>query len=352
MRRAGGVEHDTAGAGQRNRRGQQFALQLGQRGNIGRSAPPAGLRAPAQRAQTGARRVDEHPVEYPAQDRSRGRLPAAHRPEVRGCSAPPGPRGGGDGSTAVTEPPCWAAMAGQQRRLAARARAQVQPAAAVVAHQRRQGQRRGRPAGCPRPAPVPGRRAPPPAGRGRRRAGTPRRANSGRRCRPPPRPAARRSAHRAGRPGAPAAARRRRPVRVEFAGVGAQRVGEGLGDPARVGVHERGMSDRVSAAGGASSATQDASSRPEMVRSTPLTKPARAESNSSPACSTVVDTAACCGDVGAQQLIGAEPEQVEQHGVDLAPTGARPPRRSPRPAVRDAAGCHRSARWRTPRRGR
>jgi len=29
-----------------------------------------------------------------------------------------------------------------------------------------------------------------------------------------------------------------------------------------------------------------------MARSTPLTKPARAESNSIPACSTVVDTAA------------------------------------------------------------
>ncbi|CFE49240.1 Uncharacterised protein [Mycobacterium tuberculosis] len=46
-------------------------------------------------------------------------------------------------------------------------------------------------------------------------------------------------------------------------------------------------------ASGASSPTQDRSSRPAIVRSTPLTKPARAESNSIPACSTVVDTAAC-----------------------------------------------------------
>jgi hypothetical protein len=46
-------------------------------------------------------------------------------------------------------------------------------------------------------------------------------------------------------------------------------------------------------AGGASSAIQDCSSRLPMVRSTPFTKPARAVSNSIPACSTVVDTAAC-----------------------------------------------------------
>ena len=107
-------------------------------------------------------------------------------------------------------------------------------------------------------------------------------------------------------------------------GVGAERVGEGLGDPARMGVHERRCArrGRCRRAGRARS-TQDCSSRAAMVRSTPLTKPARAESNSMPACSTVVDTAACVFDPGAQQLVGAQPQQVQQHRVDLSRRAAR-----------------------------
>ena len=62
-RGAGHVGHHAAGADRVERRGQQRALQRHQVVDVGLGAPPPGLGPPAQRAQPGARRVDEDPVE-------------------------------------------------------------------------------------------------------------------------------------------------------------------------------------------------------------------------------------------------------------------------------------------------
>ncbi len=158
MRRAGRIQHHAARTGQRDRGGQQFALQLGQRRHIGRLTAPTGLRPAAQGTQPGAGHIDQHPVET----RLETGLPPVdpHHVNVQ----PAGVLGDqvratrrrldrGDPGTAV------GAQGGQQRGLAARAGAQVQPAPGV-------GRRpapvssRGPPVGCPRPAPAPGRRAP------------------------------------------------------------------------------------------------------------------------------------------------------------------------------------------------
>ena len=63
VRRAGRVQHHTAGPGQPDRRGQQLALQLGQLRHVAGLTAPARLGPAPQRAQPGARRVDQHPVE-------------------------------------------------------------------------------------------------------------------------------------------------------------------------------------------------------------------------------------------------------------------------------------------------
>ena len=65
VRRAGDVGDHAAGADRAQRRGEQLPLQPGQRRQVRGLAAPAGLRPAAQRAQPGARRVDEHPVEVP-----------------------------------------------------------------------------------------------------------------------------------------------------------------------------------------------------------------------------------------------------------------------------------------------
>ena len=57
-----------------------------------------------------------------------------------------------------------------------------------------------------------------------------------------------------------------------------------------------------------------------------------------PACSTVVATAAWAVDAGAQQLVGAEPQQVQQHRVDAVCRSFGGPAMiaSSRPRVRQA----------------
>ena len=104
--------------------------------------------------------------------------------------------------------------------------------------------------------------------------------------------------------------------RVEFAGVRAQRVGEGLGDPAWVRVHESGVPDRIPRrvgsqlvhpgllvphGDGAQHAVDETGSR-------------RVEFDAG-----LFDGGRHRGvrvDAGAQQLIGAQPQQIEQHRVD------------------------------------
>ena len=62
-RRAGGVEQHAAGPDQVERRVDQLPLEHHQREQVVGLARPPGLRAAPQRAETGARRVDEDPVE-------------------------------------------------------------------------------------------------------------------------------------------------------------------------------------------------------------------------------------------------------------------------------------------------
>ena len=63
VRGADDVRDRAAGAGGGERGPQQAPLQRGQLGDVLRAAPPAGLRAAAQRAEAGARGVHQHPVE-------------------------------------------------------------------------------------------------------------------------------------------------------------------------------------------------------------------------------------------------------------------------------------------------
>ena len=98
-RRAGRVEHHAAGPDQVEGAPDQLALEHHQREQVVRLAPPPRLGTAAQRAQAGAGRVDEHPVEEPA--RYGGRVPSAattpmtpgRRRRRRRASGAPGGRG-------------------------------------------------------------------------------------------------------------------------------------------------------------------------------------------------------------------------------------------------------------------
>ncbi len=198
------------GRAARNAAVQQLTLQPGQRRQVRRLAAPARLRPAAQRAQPGARRVDEHPVEVPLRQlrvaahvrpsacSTRHRQPAGgllHQPRpVLGHLDRGQPRAPGRGQRA------------EQAGLAARTGAQIQPAA-VRAVQRRRRERVRHQLGAlvlHVRAAVGHRRAGRPA---RRRADRPRTARTRRARRPPRRPAPPDRPGPAGRTGAPAGAR-------------------------------------------------------------------------------------------------------------------------------------------------
>ena len=63
MRRARDIRDNSPGSRQPQGVEQKLALQPRQRRKVVRLSPPARLGPPAQCTQTGARRVDEHPVE-------------------------------------------------------------------------------------------------------------------------------------------------------------------------------------------------------------------------------------------------------------------------------------------------
>ena len=152
--------------------------------------------APAHRRADGANGpragVAARPARCTARRRAPGRSRVAH-PDRGRRRAPPRPRRPrvfsstssarrALGSTAVTRAPAWRADRGQQRGLAARPGAQIQPAA-PVGRRPAPTSAPGPPVGCPRPAPAPGRRGPARARPGHRRTDRRRRANSGRACR-------------------------------------------------------------------------------------------------------------------------------------------------------------------------
>ena len=132
------------------------------------------------------------------------------------------------------------------------------------------------------------------------------------------RPARRRSARRGGRPGAPVGVRRRWPAARPSSPAPAPSASANACAIHRGWAWTKARWPTGSVVGdGASSPTHDCSSRVAMVRSTPLTKPARAESNS---IAGLLDGGGHRGvrvDAGAQQLVGPESQQVQQHRVDV-----------------------------------
>ena len=113
--------------------------------------------------------------------------------------------------------------------------------------------------------------------------------------------------------------------RIQLARLGAERVGERLGDPARMGVHERDVTDGVGVGG-----------RGELVdpgllvargdgaqHAVDETRSRRIEFDSG-----LLDGGGHRGvrvDTRAEQLVGPEPQQIEQHRIDAvrrAPGGA------------------------------
>ena len=140
VRRAGDVGHHAARAHVAQRGGEQLALQPRQLGHVLRPAPPPRLGPPPQGAQTGARGVDQHPVEGAVGQRRRAAVRDVHRDrqpvdgpahELRAVL------GGFDG---VQRAALQADEPAQQRRLAAGPGAEVEPAVPVVAD-RHAGQR-------------------------------------------------------------------------------------------------------------------------------------------------------------------------------------------------------------------
>ena len=319
VRRTRRVQHDAAVAGQRD--GRRPAVRVCSFASAGTSPgwrrQRASGRAP-QRAESRARRVDEHPVERAGGQAGLATVDPQHL-DVQ--AARRSARRARRGAASVRRPsrahPTAAAMAASNAVLPPGPAAQVEPAA-VGRRRRAPASAPGPPAGCPRPAP-----APIPSRTGVELTGvTARQVHRVRRVAPDLavdrlRQLLRRQhagpggqVHQRPRRRRWRAARPARPASAPSASANACAIHRGW-----AWVKAMWPTGSVSA-GGASSATQDASSRAEIVRSTPLTKPARAVSNSMAACSTVVSTAACGVDAGAQQLVGAEPQQVEQHRVD------------------------------------
>ena len=326
MRRAGRIQNHTAGPGQRDRGRQQFALQLGQRRHVGGLPSPARVGSAPQRAQTGARRVDQHPVETRLESAAAPVDPQHLDRQARGCSGRPGRRGVRRGSTAVTRAPDSAASAASSAVLPpgpAHRSSHRPPSSATGARVSARATNwlpSSWTSACP--SRTAGSCAGSPAGRytayGEYRPTLPSTA------------AAKSSA--VSTPGRAARCTCGRVVvggqrRVEFPGGTAQRVDEGLRDPAGVGVHEGGMPDRVDGPVGR-----------QLVDPGLLVAGAdRAQHPVDETCSCriefdsrLLDRGRDGGvrvDAGAQQLVGAEPQQVEQYRVDACPATGRRPRR-------------------------
>jgi hypothetical protein len=86
VRRAGHVGDDPARPGRVQRRPEQVALQVDERPDVRGLAAPAGLGPAAQCPETGARRVDEHPVERARAPRRHQAVPDHHLGVRADCS--------------------------------------------------------------------------------------------------------------------------------------------------------------------------------------------------------------------------------------------------------------------------
>ncbi len=147
-RRAGRVEHHAAGADQVERGPHQLALQHHQRDHVVGLAPPARLGPATQRAQPGAGRVDQDPVEDAGAVRRQGAVGGHHARRTRyqlavGGQGPADQPGAGRQPLAGDQPgPALGRERRQQPGLAAGTRAEVEPEL-VAALERRLGQRQG-----------------------------------------------------------------------------------------------------------------------------------------------------------------------------------------------------------------
>ena len=293
VRRAGHVGDHPAGPDRAPAPREQLALQLGQAGDVGRAAAPARLRPAAQRAQPGARRVDEHPVE-------RARQPTAAARAVGGqhldAAAPPQrPAGPARPGAAPLDRGRARTPAGRRARRAGAlppGPAHRSSQRCVRPVERRAGQRSGDElaalvlhAGAPRSAPT-ARRAGVAAGRARPRTASTAAGS------PPDSSASSARSSPAGPRGAPRARRRRRAARPRVSSTSPPSASAGAT------IH-RGWAGRRQAP------SRSAASRREPVeprrrsrsaatlRSTALTKPRRAGADEARTRSTVVATAAC-----------------------------------------------------------
>ena len=192
-RRAGRVEDHAAGPDQVEGRADQLALQHHQREQVVGLAPPPRLGAAAQRAQPGAGRVDEHPVEDAGTVRRQRPVGSDHADHARDEAAVGGER-------AAYQPGAHRQpLAGDQPRAAFGGQRGQQPG--LAARVRRTGPARARrgPRGVPRPAP--GRPAATPRPGRRRAPRRPRARTAGRHPPTPRRTASRGSAPPAARHG-------------------------------------------------------------------------------------------------------------------------------------------------------
>ena len=325
VRRAGRVEHDAAGPGQLDRRCQQLALQFHQSGHVTRGAPPAGFRPAPQRTKAGARRIDEHSIEprvevwIAAVDPQHLDIETARAlfDQIRAVR-----RGLDSGHAGAGR----RAERGQQRGLAARTRAQVQPSAAVVPVEFGEDERAGdKLAALVLDLSLPVAQRVQPAGI--TAAGKVHRVGG-----IPPDGAVHRGGELVGRHAARARGQLHRWARVvacqqcvELAGVAAQRVRERLRDPARVGMHESSVPDRVD------SGVRRQLGYPRLLvarcdgaqHGVDETGSRRIEFD--PGLLDRGRDGRMAVDARAKKLVCTEPQQVEQHGVDLLdwPVGGR-----------------------------
>ena len=358
VRRAGHVGDHAAGPHGAQRRGEQLALQLGQRRRRprggGASAPPAAgaarrarctarRRAPGRRRRVGQRRRSRPSAACTVT----GSPSTARRTSSARCSARLDGVAAAPPSSATSAPSSAALPPGPAHRSSQRPSSPVE-----------RGARSGpaRPAGCPRPARRPGPRATASSS-----PGSPRPA----RCTPygeygagsPPVTSGQLLGGDLAGPG--------EQVHRGAGVVGGERRVELLGGRRRArranacAIHRGWACANARWPTGSSSAAGASSLDPGLLVA--LADPAqhRVDEARRPArprpprtSSTVVATAACGGHPGAQQLVGAQAQGVEHRRARPGRAAGRRTRRSRRRAGRGRAACRSRARWPARRRGR
>ena len=301
------------------------------------AAWPAPARRPAGAANAPPAGAATRPARCRARRRAPGRSPARDpvcRPSTRStstgsprvfCATRSARRG--DGSTAVTRAPELDAQARPAARSCRPAR-RTGPATARCRRRPAPASAPGPPTGCPRPEP-----APAPSRTGASCPGSPPgRYTAYGEYRPTLPPTASASSAAVSTPGRAARCtwgRSSSLASTASSSVGgrAQRVGEGLGDPARVRAHEGGVSDRIPRRVGGQLVDPGllVSSGDGSQHAVDETRSRRIEFDAG-----LFDRGGHRGvrvDPGAQQLVGAEPQQVEQHRVDRFRRAFRRPHR-------------------------